>query len=144
MGLKVLKDAGYVLRCHKNRFEAVYFGEIGASLAILNAGYNIDSFLVRYRDVNWREQSNWQCNKALSPLGKRTFDGVTVSALEMVFPKLKGSLLESGIPSHFEALKMSQWLMSPVRFPSDTPTTAASTACHTCMGLAPVPEPGLV
>ena len=30
-------------------------------------------------------------------------------------PKLKGSLLESGVPSHFEALKLSQWMDAPVR-----------------------------
>ena len=117
----------------------MYYGEIGASLAILTAGFNIDSFLVRYRDVNWRDQSNWQCNKALSPLGKRTFDGVSVSALEMVFPKLKGSLLESGVPSHFEALKMSQWLMSPVNSPSLLQPLCTPHTCHTCTALAPLP-----
>lgn len=110
----MLKSSGYVLRCHKDRFEAVYFGEIGASLAMFEAGYTIDSFLTRYQGVDWRNQDNWECNHALSPIGKRTFDGVTVSALEAVFPKLKGSLLESGLHSHFEALRMSEWISNKV------------------------------
>ena len=114
VGLRTLRDSGYVLRCHKDRFEAVYYGEIGASLAMFEAGYTIDSFLTRYQGVNWRGEVNWECNNALSPIGKRTFDGLTLSAFEAIFPKLKGSLLESGLPSHFEALKMSQWLTTPV------------------------------
>lgn len=81
---------------------------------MFEAGYTIDSFLTRYQEVDWRAEDNWECNKALSPIGKRTFDGVTLSAFEAVFPKLKGSLLESGLPSHFEALKMSQWLSMQV------------------------------
>lgn len=81
---------------------------------MFEAGYTIDSFLTRYQGVDWRNQDNWECNHALSPIGKRTFDGVTVSALEAVFPKLKGSLLESGLHSHFEALRMSEWISNKV------------------------------
>ena len=110
----MLRDAGYVLQCHDSRGHAVYFGEIGASLAILEAGFSIDSFLHRYQGVDWTDETSWQCNEALSPIGKRTFDGVTASAFELVFPKVKGSLLESGVPSHFEAARLSQWLSLPV------------------------------
>ena len=111
----MLHEAGYVLQCHNNRAHAVFYGEIGASLAILEAGYTIDSFLTRYQGVDWRDEANWQCNKAVSPIGKRTFDGVTLPAYEAVFPKVKGSLLESGVPSHYDAWKLSQWMSLPVR-----------------------------
>ena len=47
--LQVLAQEGQVMQCHSDRWDAVYFGELGASLAILNAGYNIDSLLVRWR-----------------------------------------------------------------------------------------------
>lgn len=46
--LQVLAQEGQVMQCHFDRWDAVYFGELGSSLAILNAGYNIDSFLVRW------------------------------------------------------------------------------------------------
>jgi hypothetical protein len=114
VGLNVLRKAGHVLQCHVNRDHAIFYGEIGASLAVLEAGYLIDSFQTRYQDVDWLDYSSWQCNDAVSPIGKRTFDGVTSSPFELVFPKLKGSLLESGIPSHFEAQKLSSWLDLPV------------------------------
>jgi hypothetical protein len=103
------------LKCHDDRPAAVFFGEIGASLAVLEAGYTIDSFQMRYQGVDWKDKTNWECNHAVTPIGKRTFDGVTTSAFELVFPKLKGSLLQSGLPSHFEAHKTSEWLTSKVR-----------------------------
>ena len=46
--LSVLVKEGQVMQCHFDRWDAVYFGELGSSLAILNAGYNIDSFVVRW------------------------------------------------------------------------------------------------
>jgi hypothetical protein len=114
VGLRTLQDAGYVMKCHANRALAIFYGEIGASLVILEAGYNLDSFLWRYQGVDWREPHTWECNAALSPLGKRTFDGITAPTHELVFPKLKGSLLKSGVPSHFEVQKISQWIALPV------------------------------
>ena len=45
--LQVLAREGQALQCHNDRWDAVFFGELGSSLAILNAGYNIDSFVVR-------------------------------------------------------------------------------------------------
>lgn len=123
VGLQILRASGEVLTCHENRAHAVYYGEIGASLALLKAGYSIDSFLTRYQHVDWKDNTTWQCNQAVSPIGKRTFDGITASPLELVFPKLKGSLLESGLPSHFEAWKLSQWISLPVRPERSTTTT---------------------
>ena len=111
----MLEAAGYVLQCHGGRDHAVFYGEIGASLAILKAGYTIDSFLTRYQGVDWRNESAWQCNGAVSPIGKRTFDGVTAAPYELVFPKLKASLLQSGLPQHHEVQRVAAWLDAPVR-----------------------------
>lgn len=36
--------------------------ELGASAAILRAGYNLDSMMVRYQGVDWRNEDNWGCN----------------------------------------------------------------------------------
>ena len=35
---------------------------MGSSAAILNAGYNIDSLMLRYQGVDWRDKSHWGCN----------------------------------------------------------------------------------
>ena len=38
--------------------------EVGASSAILDAGYNLDSLLLRYQGVDWRDRATWGCNGA--------------------------------------------------------------------------------
>ena len=46
--LQILEREGDVLQCHKDRWDAIFFGELGSSLAILKAGLSIDSFVIRY------------------------------------------------------------------------------------------------
>ena len=43
--LQILIKDNTVLNCYNDRWDAVYFGELGSSLAVLKAGKNIDSFL---------------------------------------------------------------------------------------------------
>lgn len=35
---------------------------MGSSAAILQAGYSIDSLMLRYQGVDWRDTNNWACN----------------------------------------------------------------------------------
>lgn len=37
---------------------------MGSSAAVLKAGYNIDSLMLRYQGVDWRDTNNWGCNAA--------------------------------------------------------------------------------
>lgn len=46
--LQILIKDNTVLNCYNDRWDAVYFGELGSSLAVLKAGRNIDSFLPKY------------------------------------------------------------------------------------------------
>ena len=50
-GLKVLKEDGRVFACHDSMWATIRFSEIGSSKAILDAGYNLDSFMVRPRHI---------------------------------------------------------------------------------------------
>ena len=43
-------------------WDTIYHSEVGASRAILNAGYTLDALMLRYKGVDWRNQSNWHCN----------------------------------------------------------------------------------
>lgn len=43
--LQILKKDNTVLNCYNDRWDAVYFGELGSSLAVLKAGKNIDSLI---------------------------------------------------------------------------------------------------
>ena len=58
----MIKD-GNVFLCHNDRWNTIYFSEIGSSAAILASGYNIDCFMTRYQGVNWRDTGNWNCNQ---------------------------------------------------------------------------------
>ena len=46
-GLKLLTDDGNVLKCWDDRLDAIYHAELGASAAILRAGFNLDCLLQR-------------------------------------------------------------------------------------------------
>ena len=46
----------------RDRWNTIYFSELGSSAAVLDAGYNIDCLLVRYQGVDWRDKANWDCN----------------------------------------------------------------------------------
>jgi hypothetical protein len=48
-GLQVLLRDGNVFGCHASLADAVWHAEMGASLAILDAGFNIDSLMLRYQ-----------------------------------------------------------------------------------------------
>ena len=61
-GLRVLQEDGRVLSCYEDMSDTVYYAEVGASAAILEHGYSIDSLMLRYKGIDWRNQSNWNCN----------------------------------------------------------------------------------
>lgn len=52
VGMEVLRSTGTVFQCHKDLQDTILHGEIGASRAIMAAGYNIDSLMLRYQ-VSW-------------------------------------------------------------------------------------------
>jgi hypothetical protein len=91
-GLAILHDAG-ALSCYASYTEVVYHGELGASLAILSAGYNIHSTMLRYQGVDWRNKSNWGCNRGGSPIAPGNHFGADLDPLEVVFVKLKDKQL---------------------------------------------------
>jgi hypothetical protein len=43
----VLLDDPHVFECHSDRWDAIWYSELGASAAILKAGYNLASFMIR-------------------------------------------------------------------------------------------------
>jgi hypothetical protein len=59
-GLSDLLRDGTVLRCHRDRWDAIYFGELGASAAVLRAGGNLAAMMARYQGVDWRAERKRQ------------------------------------------------------------------------------------
>jgi hypothetical protein len=61
-GLQVMHNEGSVFKCYSTPTEVGYHSIMGASAAVLAAGYTLDSLMMRYQRVDWRDQDNWGCN----------------------------------------------------------------------------------
>ncbi len=46
--IEIFQEEGHILKCQRDRWDAIFYGELGSSLAILDKGFNLDSFLPRY------------------------------------------------------------------------------------------------
>ena len=51
-----------MLACWDSMWDVIWHGELGSSLAMLNAGFGIDTFMLRYQGVDWLDNKNWGCN----------------------------------------------------------------------------------
>lgn len=45
--LQIMRKDNTVLNCYNDRWDAVYYGELGSSLAVIKAGKNIDSLIAK-------------------------------------------------------------------------------------------------
>ena len=88
VGLSIIRSAG-ALACPDTINEAIKGYELASSTAILAAGYNLASMMVRYRGVDWRQHREVACNARLNPyLDKR----LPLDPFEVVFVKAKSDL----------------------------------------------------
>lgn len=87
---------------------------MGATRAILTSGYSIDSLMIRYQGVDWRDTDvtdpKHPCNGGLNPLQPKFNDGVDVSPLEAMFVKVKSAMVAAEWPSAVAAVTLDRWL----------------------------------
>lgn len=81
-GLRVLQAAGSVFTCHASMLDTIWHSEIGASAALLEAGYNLDCLLAKYQGVDWRNSSFHRCNNGMNPMWEGRYDGTSLNPLE--------------------------------------------------------------
>lgn len=122
--LQILKKDNTVLNCYNDRWDAVYFGELGSSLAVLKAGKNIDSLIPKYQGVDWRTQANWGCNGGINPTGELYFDGMTLGPYDVLFVKLKRLMLEGQTPGTTTALRYQNWMAAADKNMQDVTSNA--------------------
>ena len=67
-GLDLIEREPGVLKCHNDTKRLQTWGLMGASRAIFRGGFSIDSFMLRYRGVDWLNQTNWDCNGRCGPV----------------------------------------------------------------------------
>ena len=108
VGLSTLFSAG-VFTCRNDRWRTIYYSELSSSRSILDAGFSIDTFMLRYRGIDWHDKSYWQCNGGVSPLNEYSLDGTTVNPLDVMYVKVKDLLIGNDISSALLAVKYDQW-----------------------------------
>ena len=91
----------------------VVHSEIGASTAILDAGYNLDCLMMRYQGLQWGSEAardhEWPCNEGLNPLQPHFNDGIDVNPFEVMFVKVKAAFLEAGWSHAASAATFAEW-----------------------------------
>ena len=78
----MLQAAGSVFSCHASMLDTIWHSEIGASAALLEAGYNLDCLLAKYQGVDWRNSSFHGCNAGMNPMWEGRYDGISLNPLE--------------------------------------------------------------
>ena len=83
---------------HKDKHDAIVFGEYALSLDVLHAAgraWNLGSLLVEHRGVDFRDERNWRCNGAKHPTRAGSHHGLSVHPLEVLFHKPKWHTLRN-------------------------------------------------
>lgn len=109
VAMNVLRTRSRALTCAKDRWEAIWNGEIGASEAVLAAGHNLAALHPRYDGVDWSDPAAAKCNQRVNPTGHDFFDGLTLMPSDMLFVKYKAGLLAARHPAAVTAQKLSAW-----------------------------------
>ena len=70
--MQVLRADPHVFRCHGSLKETIWYSELGASAAVLAAGYNLDSLMLKYQGVDWLQGGEtWKCNRGYAQIPTR-------------------------------------------------------------------------
>ena len=85
--LQIVRSQGTSFRSHQNKTEAVLSGEHNLTSVLLANGINIDCLLKAYQNIDWRNESNWQCNGLKYPSRHGTYFGSDINPLEVMFHK---------------------------------------------------------
>ena len=81
VGLKVLLEDEKVFACYDSLHDTVFHAELGSSLAILRAGYTLDTLMLKYQGADWRDTANWACNGGCASLCLLCYAGCRVVLL---------------------------------------------------------------
>ena len=87
--LNFLLNKSKVFTCHKSMRKAIDNGEIGASRALLRAGYGIDSLMTKYQGLDLRTNSSAKCLSKRNPTKNNAVDSLSLDPYEVVFVKVK-------------------------------------------------------
>jgi hypothetical protein len=61
-GWELLSSNAEVWRCYDSSWDERYYSDSGASLAVMAAGWSMDTLLTKYQGVDWWNRATWRCN----------------------------------------------------------------------------------
>jgi hypothetical protein len=110
-GLKIALETGSVFKQHASKHDAIVEGEYGLSAAILKRGFSLDTFLLAYQGVDWRDKKYWDCNKNQHPSqGEKAYFGISLNPLEVMFHKSHWTLMGKPVLVMYSyAQKYKEW-----------------------------------
>lgn len=79
-------------------------GEYAVSSLLLSKGHNIDTLMMKYKGINWKDPDNWRCNNNAHPSRIGLYDEISQHPLETVFIKTSW-----GVGEPFSS-KYSSWI----------------------------------
>jgi hypothetical protein len=113
VGLDLLRKNATVLACYRTMQDVVFYAERGITETILNAGYGLDSLMMRYQGIDWLASRDLVdqvgCNEDMNPIQPGFYDGTDVDPTEVMFVKVKSAFLEAEWPSAVRAHRLSLW-----------------------------------
>jgi hypothetical protein len=101
-----------VFKCHLDKMSSIFEGEFKFSRIVLENNLNLDSLLLKYGRINWKNKKNWKCNALEYPSRLNTYDGdMSIHPLEIVFHKSIWIWKEIVFSTvyHKEVLKYMKW-----------------------------------
>lgn len=112
VGLDVLRRDGRPFKCHRDRDDAIWDGEVGLSRVMLEAGHNIDCLLEPYQGVDWRVVKDAACNNRKNPMIGNMFYGTTLPPYATIFTKYKKhQQMDERSTATTDALVLSKWML---------------------------------
>lgn len=109
-GWNLLREESVVFRCYTDPWDTRYYSDSGASLAVLKAGYNLDTLLTRYQGIDWWSKKSWTCNGRMRPDGEMYYDGVSITPYETVFVPVSLGYAQNAWSFVKTAAKYEEWM----------------------------------
>ena len=81
---------------HENQNDVIIRGEYMLSRTVLDAGHNLASLQLAYKDVDWTDQRNWRCNGYRFAARSSQYFGTSMHPFETLFYKAHW---ETGVPA---------------------------------------------
>lgn len=85
-GLAVLRAAG-VFECRDTLRDVIVHSEVGASKAVLAAGFGLDCLMPEYRGVDWTDRATWNCSGGHNPYLTKRLVAQDLMFIKMQTPK---------------------------------------------------------